>query len=219
MFSDKLAIEEYLNNKTNSEELKTLNINDYKRIRGNDIGLVLKGDKKKIKIIYGKIEDNFGESIVNSANELLLGGGGIDGIIHQLGGEKLIEEVLKIPLNQYGARLMEGESVLTYGYCDNYKYFIHTVAPYYDENGNIKRSIMEKCFDSIFKVAIKNGIKEIIIPPIGIGFYGFPILDFAIISMKKICEYSSHFDSIKLLSDNKILFNIWYIIYEDYFVN
>ena len=82
------------------------------------------------------IEDHADECLVNAANELLLGGGGVDGVVHKLGGEALIQEVLKIPVNQFGARVMEGQAVKTEEYNESYPKFIHTVAPYYDFDTN-----------------------------------------------------------------------------------
>jgi O-acetyl-ADP-ribose deacetylase (regulator of RNase III) len=67
--------------------------------------------KAKLRIICKDIEEHTDECLINAANELLLGGGGVDGVVHKLGGEGLIQEVLKIPLNSFGARIMEGQAV------------------------------------------------------------------------------------------------------------
>ena len=52
-----------------------------------DIGFeILTQKKKNVQIIFDSIININADICVNAANELLLGGGGIDGIIHDLGG-------------------------------------------------------------------------------------------------------------------------------------
>ena len=56
----------------------------------------------------------------------------------------MIKEVKKLPLNDQGARLLEGQAVKTEGYNEKYPKFIHTVAPYYDfETNQPKPKVME----------------------------------------------------------------------------
>jgi hypothetical protein len=173
--------------------------------------------KNKINIVYGDLRNFKDECVVNAANELLLGGGGVDGIIHELGGEKLLDEIKKIPLNNYGCRIFEGEAVLTNGYNSLYSKIIHTVAPYYDNNNMMKHSVMEKCFDSIFDIVKKNNIKSLTIVPIGTGFYGFHMYDFTVICMQKICEYlNNNIEKITLITTSKLQYNYYRIILDDY---
>ena len=102
----------------------------------------------------------------------------------------MIEEVKKIPLNDQGARIMEGQAVKTEGYNERYPKFIHTVAPYYDfDNNEPKPKVMAQCFDSIFTIVKKDGIKSISIPPIGTGFYGFPYLLYCEISFDRVLHH------------------------------
>ena len=75
------------------------------------------------------IMEHSDECLVNAANELLLGYGGVDGVVHKLGGPGLIKEVKKVPLNDQGARLIEGQAVKTEGHNKRYAKFIQTVAP------------------------------------------------------------------------------------------
>ena len=102
------AIEDYLSNhREHPKELKEQNIQAYKDLIEGRYQIKLKLSegqrellKNKVKITCIDIMDHSDECLVNAANELLLGGGGVDGVVHKLGGEKLIEEVMKIPLNQ-----------------------------------------------------------------------------------------------------------------------
>jgi hypothetical protein len=146
------AIEDYLtNHREHPKELKEQNIQAYKDLIEGKYQIKLKlteGQrellKNKVKVLCKDIMEHSDECLVNAANELLLGGGGVDGVIHKLGGEKLIEEVMKIPLNPQGARIIEGQAVKTEGYNDRYPKFIHTVAPYYDFDTNLpKPKVME----------------------------------------------------------------------------
>jgi O-acetyl-ADP-ribose deacetylase (regulator of RNase III) len=220
MFELNEANYDYLKCNTHSEELKNININKY-------IGLISKDNqldtytknKNKIKLLYSDLNDYNDECLVNAANELLLGGGGIDGFVHELGGQQLLDEVNKIPFNGFGCRLCEGEAIFTNGYNDKYKKFIHTVAPYYDDNNMLKHNVLEQCFDSIFTQVRNNNIESITIPPIGTGFYGFHMYDFTIICLRKIIyhlDLNPNIRQITLITNSKLQYNYYNTILNDY---
>jgi O-acetyl-ADP-ribose deacetylase (regulator of RNase III) len=218
------AINEYLDNcKTHSVELKNININSYKLMIKRDEQLdTYTSNKNRINIVFSELDNHSDECFVNAANELLEGGGGIDEYVHQLGGNELLDEIKKIPLNQFGCRLLEGEAILTQGYNNKYKKFIHTVAPYYDEFGCMKHNIMNKCFDSIFALVSNYEIESITIPAIGTGFYGFHMLDFTIICLRKVIQYLDKNPKLKkvtLITNSKLQYNFYSVMFNDYIYN
>lgn len=219
MFS-KEEITEY-NNTSVSFELHQINCSKYDTMISRDMMLDTYTHKKlNISIKYGDIRNHQDQTIVNAANELLEGGGGVDGIIHQMCGNNMLEEIKKIPIRYDGSRIHEGGAIITNAHCDNFEYVIHTVAPYYDSNNCMKHNIMEKCFDSIFKQILSKDIKSITIIPIGTGFYGFHMYDFTIICFRKIIQWLDEKDiKITLLTNSKLQYNYYQYFYDTYLFN
>ena len=66
-----------------------------------------------IKIIQGDITTLAVDAIVNAANQVMLGGGGVDGAIHRAAGPELYEACLKVPEVRPGVRCPTGEARIT----------------------------------------------------------------------------------------------------------
>ncbi len=81
-----------------------------------------KADSVTIRLVCGDITKQQFDcthgyaAIVNAANEPMLGGGGIDGVVTSLGGQGLAAERLAVPEALYGVRCSTGQARLTNGY-------------------------------------------------------------------------------------------------------
>ena len=128
---------------------------------------------KKIKIIKGDITTVQVDAIVNAANSSLLGGGGVDGAIHLVGGPQILEEC-EVIIAQQG-ECKTGKAVITSGGRLPSKYVIHTVGPIWTGDKTSKQTAqLASCYIESLKLALKYKIKTIAFPNISTGVYDFP---------------------------------------------
>ncbi|MBU5269518.1 MAG: ADP-ribose-binding protein [Clostridium cochlearium] len=126
----------------------------------------------KISIIKGDITKENVDAIVNAANSRLLGGGGVDGAIHSVGGSEILKECKKI-INKIG-KLETGKAVITSGGNLKAKYVIHTVGPIWRGGNYNEETLLANCYINSLNLALEKGIKTIAFPNISTGVYGFP---------------------------------------------
>ena len=139
-----------------------------------------------IRIIQGDITTLSVDAIVNAANQLMLGGGAVDGAIHRAAGPELFKACLNVPEVRPGVRCPTGEARITPGFKLPSKYVIHTVGPVYRDGRHGEPEKLAACYRNSLALAAENGCKSIAFPCISTGVYGYPIEDAAQIAVREV---------------------------------
>ncbi|MCK5099586.1 MAG: O-acetyl-ADP-ribose deacetylase [Desulfobacteraceae bacterium] len=144
--------------------------------------------------------------IVNAANNTLLGGGGVDGAIHNAAGSQLLEECRTLN----GCKT--GEAKITKGYNLAAKYVIHTVGPVWKGGNYNEKELLSKAYKNVMTTAQTNKIRTIAFPNISTGVYGFPkelAAKIAINEVNKFLKTDSTIDKVLFACFNKENYDIY----------
>lgn len=141
----------------------------------------------EVEAIYGDIFDLDVECIVNPANNSLLGGGGLDGLIHQNDGEELLDETVKLAgTYTSGAKITKTHNLKN-------AYIIHVVGPM--DSNKKKYQLLEKTYFNLLSLADEYNIKSIAIPAISCGAFAMDIKEASKIAINAIKSYLENNDS------------------------
>jgi|SRR5699024_1282499 len=155
---------------------------------------------KKIRIWQGDITTLTVDVIVNAANKSLLGGGGVDGAIHQAAGPHLLEATKKLG----GAET--GEAKLTKGFDLPAKFIIHTVGPIYKDGESDEAQLLQNCYKNSLKLADDYQLKTIAFSAISTGVYGYPVDEATEIAVSTVKN---------LLPEMKNIKEVIFVVFDD----
>lgn len=150
-----------------------------------------------IVVTTGDITHENTDAIVNAANSSLLGGGGVDGAIHEAGGARILEECRKIRQTDYPQGLPAGEAVITSGGNLPARFVIHTVGPVYGQNGGRDAGLLKACYQNSLRLAAENNLETIAFPSISTGAFYYPKAEAAEVSSLAIKEFLSQDKKIR----------------------
>ncbi|MBX7171818.1 MAG: O-acetyl-ADP-ribose deacetylase [Pyrinomonadaceae bacterium] len=156
----------------------------------------------RVIIRVGDITRENVDAIVNAANWTLLGGGGVDGAIHKVGGAQIYEECKKLRETLYPKGLPTGEAVITTGGNLKAEFVIHTVGPIRGIDKENEAAQLADCYRNSLELAKDRGLTTIAFPSISTGAYGYPKHEAALIvstAIKDFLETDSQIEEVRLV--------------------
>jgi len=156
-----------------------------------------------IEVIVKDITTLEVDSVVNAANESLLGGGGVDGAIHRAAGPELLA------FNRRLGGCRTGQAKLSPGFNLKADWIIHTVGPVWKGGGQGEEKLLASCYEACFRLALEQGVDTIALPAISTGVYGYPKLQAAKVAVSKMKKYEKKFETIYACCFNESDANIY----------
>jgi O-acetyl-ADP-ribose deacetylase (regulator of RNase III) len=141
----------------------------------------------RLEILHGDLTRQEVDTIVNAANQKMLGGGGVDGAIHRAAGPELLEACRAVPEVRPGIRCPTGEARITPGFALAARHVIHTVGPIYGGHPH-DADLLASAFRSSLTLAVDHGLDSIAFPAISCGVYGYPFDEAAAIARRVTLE-------------------------------
>ena len=145
----------------------------------------------RVVVLVGDLTRQEVDAVVNAANSTLMGGAGVDGAIHRVGGGRILEECLEIRRTEFPDGLPTGKAVITTGGQLPARFVIHTVGPIWGRHAGREAELLAACYRNSLALAAEHGLASIAFPAISTGAYGYPLDRAAQVSSQAIRDFLS----------------------------
>lgn len=131
-------------------------------------GLARRIGDVELEVITADITTLGVDAIVNAANSSLLGGGGVDGAIHDAAGPELLAECQTL------GGCPTGGAKITKGYRLPARHVIHAVGPVWHGGSRGEADALGSCYRRSIELCGKHKLTSVAFPAISTGIFRFP---------------------------------------------
>lgn len=151
-------------------------------------------DNTKLVLVQGSVAEQEVDAVVNAANKMMRGGGGVDGVIHRLAGRGLLRELEQLAPS--GART--SQVIVTHGHNLPHAYVFHVAGPRWGGGRQSEPEQLAACYRNSLVEADARDLTSIAFCSISTGIYGFPIELAAPIAVQTVALYIHENEATKL---------------------
>ena len=145
----------------------------------------LQVNESVIELLQGDITEQVVDAIVNAANSRLMGGGGVDGAIHDKGGPEIMRETDE----NYPQGCPTGSAVISGAGRLPCKHVIHAVGPVWSGGKRGEAELLAAAIKKSLQLAAANGCQSIAVPALSCGAYSFPLEQASQIMLQSTADF------------------------------
>ncbi|MBI4863709.1 MAG: macro domain-containing protein [Candidatus Riflebacteria bacterium] len=134
-------------------------------------------------LLQGDITKVQADAIVNAANSRLMGGGGVDGAIHDAAGTSVMDECARI------GSCPTGKAVATKAGRLRARWIFHAVGPEWDDGNQGEADVLGATYQACLTLADEKGCETIAFPAISTGTYAFPLGPAAEVALDTVARH------------------------------
>ena len=136
-----------------------------------------------LELVQGNIAAERSCALVTAANAQLIGGGGVDGVIHRAAGPELLRAIRAI------GNAPTGTAVITPAFglaAQGVRHIIHAVGPVWRGGGQHEAALLAGAYRQSLELALAAGCRSVSFPAISTGVYGYPLDEAADVALGTI---------------------------------
>jgi len=148
----------------------------------------------EIEVATGDITAIRVDAVVNAANHLLAGGGGVDGAIHRAAGWDELQDACR----RLGG-CEPGQAKATPGFALPARWIIHAVGPVWQGGTHGEPEQLAAAYERCLAAADELGARSMAFPAISTGIYGYPLEEATDIAVATVTDTPTAVERVRFV--------------------